>query len=97
MDTSRGSIPGKTAWMAAAFGMGHVSVYPPCVAGKPKIACCCGEQRGAGGGGGPVGGGAMLTGASVRPHISARGGRDFLGFSHRRLARNLHVLIKILK
>lgn len=81
-------VPGKTAWMAAAVVMGHGSVHPSCVAGKLKIVCCCGEQRGTGEAGGPVGGGAMLTAASVCPHISAH----LLGFSCRRVARNLLLL-----
>lgn len=85
------------AQMAAAVGMRHMSAYPPCVAEKPKIICCCGEQCGTGKAGHPVGGGAMLTRASMYLHISVRGGMELLGFSCRRVDRNLLVLTKILK
>lgn len=90
-------IPGKMAQTAAAVGMRHMSVCPPCVAGKPKIICCCGEQCGTAKAGHPVGGGAMLTGASMHPCIPARGGTELLGFSCGRVDRNLLVLTKILK
>ena len=66
-----------------------MSVYPLCAAGKPKIVCRCGEQCGTSEAGGPVGGGAMLTVASMHPHVSVRGGRDLLRFRCRRVAKNL--------
>jgi len=59
--------------VAAAVGMGLMSEYPQCVAGKPKIIRCCGEQHGAGEAGGPMGEGPMLTGEGMRLRVTAWG------------------------